>query len=540
MLASMANGTTALNAFQKALDVQSNNVSNTQTTAFKSDSVSFSDMIYDNNQVGYGVSMDTATKSFTQGSVTPTGSEYDFAIDGDGFFTVQDPANPTREYYTRAGHFNNDKNNFLADGNGMQVMGIRPTVTGDIITSEFENNISAMIIETEDSTYSLNTYTTDYEVKANIIKDIINNLTTIEDYNNGIATQEQIDIIDGNPSLLENYTEYSSQVNDLVNVTSGSGYKSTETIINDIENLIYNYNTALKSFSTNPVEGEVATKAESSFIFSTTGVANEEYTIEVLVNGVKIQQNFDESIENTLNLFSDKISQLTGISSSVDTVTGEVTVSSLSSGETLSIRQAKLNDNTVAITELSEATGSGQNLVDALYADLLTSLDKVGGEAATNISTINNPQSGDSFTFEPILLDLNELGMNSTLYEKLLSGDPEAIAAYPGISSEDGNIYLNDGDAQFLVGKIVPVTFTDKSQLNPEGDNLYTKGNQNMTPIFIEGNAKVYGTYIEESNVDLSKELVNILTFQKAYEANSKSITTSDELLKTALALKTT
>ena len=59
-----------------------------------------------------------------------------------------------------------------------------------------------------------------------------------------------------------------------------------------------------------------------------------------------------------------------------------------------------------------------------------------------------------------------------------------------------------------------------------------------MVPIFIDGNADVVGGYLEESNVDLSKELVNILTFQKAFEANSKSITTSDELLKTALALK--
>ncbi len=136
MLQSMSNGTSALTAFQEALNVQSNNAANTKTMAFKSDSVSFSDMMYNNSQVGFGTSMDTPRKSFEQGSLTPTNSEYDFAIDGEGFFSVQDPANPSREYFTRAGSFKSDKENFLADNNGMQILGIKPTVTGDIIPSD--------------------------------------------------------------------------------------------------------------------------------------------------------------------------------------------------------------------------------------------------------------------------------------------------------------------------------------------------------------------------------------------------------------------
>jgi len=538
MITSMSNGTSALTAFQKALEVQSNNAANTKTMAFKSDTVSFADMFYNNGQVGFGVNMNTAEKNFTQGSITPTSNAYDFAIDGDGFFTVQDPSNPDVEYYTRAGHFKNDKDNFLVDNNGMQVMGIKPVVTGDTITSEYEKNIAAVIVDTDDSTYTLNTYTSDYEKKAELMQDIISNLSTITAYNNGTATQEQIDIIDNNPSLLTNYTQYATQVNSLVNTASGNGYKSINTILNDIKESIYHYQNALKSMSINPTEGEIASKAESSFTFPVTAVANDAYTIEVLVNGIKVQQGFDESIENTLNLFSDKISQLTGVVSTVDTATGEMIISSLNSGQSLNVRQAKLNDNLVAINELSQATGSGQNLVTALYADLISSLNNVGAEAATNISTIQNPQSGSNLVFESIVLDLNELGMNSTLYEKIVGGDLEAIAAYPGITSENGNIYLSDGEAKYLVGKILPVTFTDKSQLRPEGDNLYTKGDSSVSTLYIEGNASVISAYLEESNVDLSKELVNILTFQKAFEANSKSITTSDELMKTALALK--
>jgi flagellar hook protein FlgE len=243
-------------------------------------------------------------------------------------------------------------------------------------------------------------------------------------------------------------------------------------------------------------------------------------------------------LENTLNLFSDKINQLAGISSQVDTATGELTISGMNSGQTLSVSQAKINDSTLPITKVTEAAGSGQNLIDALYVDLQAVLEKVGGLVATNKSEILDPASGLGPTVEPIVLDLNELGMSSVLFEKLASGDPEAIASYPGIESEDGNIYLTDGDARFLVGKLIPVTFGDLSQMQPQGDNLYTRGVATGEPLYVENAATVMGKYLENSNVDLSKELVNLITFQKSYEANSKSITTSDELLKTALALK--
>jgi|GEM_PF-722492 len=495
MLTSMANGTTALNAFQQALDVQSNNVSNTKTMAFKSDSVSFSDMIYSSQQVGYGVYMDTPSKSFNQGSITPTGINYDFAIDGDGFFTVLDPSNPNNEYYTRAGNFKNDKDNFLADGNGLQVQGLIPTVSGDIITSEYEKNIATSIVDDGNSIVSINTYITDYA-------------------KNATAT--------GTTGV------------------SGTNYKSVDSNISNIEELSYAYRSALKLYATNPTEGDTAEKFSANVEFPIIIPENDEYTVELLIDGIKFQQNFEDSVENTLRLLSDKINETGAVTSSVDTVTGEMIIESMIPGKVTSVSQAKLNDNTVNITELTTESGSGLALVDSIYAELQTLVTSVGGSVATNKSEIVNPIGGDSLTFESIILDLNELGMNSTLYEKLLVGDLETVVAYPEIESEDGNIYLSDGEAKFLVGKIVPVTFTDKSQLKPEGDNLYTKGSQEMNRMFIEGNAEVMGGYLEESNVDLSKELVNILTFQKAFEANSKSITTSDELLKTALALKTT
>lgn len=537
MNGSIYSGTSGLLSFQKGIDVESNNVANVNTIGFKADNVSFNDLMYQNG-IGKGVTMNDPRKDFSQGSVKPSDSDYDFAISGDGMFTLQDPDTPDRLYYSRTGQFSSNNENYLTNNTGLIVMGIRPTVTGDVITSEHENNISSTIVDTEDSIYTLNTYTTDYQKNSREIEDVMNNLDTIEAYNNNTATQEQIDIIDNNPSLQINYTNYLTQITQFQNTLSGNNNKSIENILNDISEITTNYSNALKLFAVNPVAGDVAAKSESSVTFSTEVTENDEYTLEIIINGEKVQQSFDTSIENTLNLFSDKISKISGISSSVDTSTGELIVKSLISGSNTILSNAKLNNETISITENQRASGSGENLVNALYLDLQESLSKIGAEAVTNKSEIIDTATGGVPTLETIVLDLNTLGMSSALYEKIVNGDISAIASYPEIESDDGNIYLSDGNARFLVGKLLPVTFTNFSDLNPQGDNLYTKGVNQNEPIYIEDSATVMGKYLEYSNSDLSETLVNLMVWQKGFDANSKTVTTSDELLKTALALK--
>ena len=537
MNGSMYTGTSGLLSFINGIDVESNNVANVNTIGFKSDTISFNDLMYQDG-IGKGVTRNDPMKSFTQGSITPSPSDYDFAIAGEGFFTLQDPDTPDKLYYSRTGQFSSNNENFLTSSTGLIVMGIRPDVTGDIITGEYENNITSTIVNEENSTYSLNTYTTNYQVTAKEIEYVMNNIDAIEAYNANTATQEQIDFIDNNPTLLTNYAKYSTQITELQNASSGNNYKSIDSLLGDIDEIITNYANALKKFSVNPVSGEVSTKAETSITFPDTVIDGDTYTLELLLNGVKVQQSFDTSVENTLKLFSDKINEFAGISSTVDTVTGELIIGSLVSGDNMVVSKAKLNDQTIAIVENQKAAGSGESLVNALYQDLETALTKVGATAAKNKSEIADSTSGESLALETILLDLNTLGMSSVLYEKMANGDPSSIASYPSIESEDGNIYLKDGNARFLVGKLLPVTFINVSDLNPQGDNLYTKGVNQNDPIYIKNSASIMGKNLENSNIDLSETLVNLMVWQKAFESNSKTITTSDELLKTALALK--
>src|SRR5271165_3287579 len=115
-----------LTADSAALDVVGNNLANLNTTGFKDNTVSFYDLLQQSvaggsTQIGGGVSAPQTERLFTQGSIQLTGGNYDAAINGNGFFVVQDPSGNT--LYTRAGNFNLDARGNLVTATGQFVQG---------------------------------------------------------------------------------------------------------------------------------------------------------------------------------------------------------------------------------------------------------------------------------------------------------------------------------------------------------------------------------------------------------------------------------
>ena len=128
-----------LTADSTALSAIANNLANQNTTGYKDVRVLFRDLFYqglgttgagDPIQVGAGTQVGSMPGTFTQGSVSSTGVSTDVAIQGEGFFIVQDNGVTT---YTRAGNFSVDKSNFLVTEEGQQVLGY-PAVNGVIDT----------------------------------------------------------------------------------------------------------------------------------------------------------------------------------------------------------------------------------------------------------------------------------------------------------------------------------------------------------------------------------------------------------------------
>jgi flagellar hook protein FlgE len=104
-----------------------------------------------------------------------------------------------------------------------------------------------------------------------------------------------------------------------------------------------------------------------------------------------------------------------------------------------------------------------------------------------------------------------------------------------------GLITMKQDGAEFAVGQVSIAVFNNNRGLEPMGDNLLGKTNESGDPIYNLNNnktAKVESKTLELSTADLSESLVNLMVFQRAFEANAKSITTSDELLNTLINLK--
>jgi flagellar hook protein FlgE len=120
-------------------------------------------------------------------------------------------------------------------------------------------------------------------------------------------------------------------------------------------------------------------------------------------------------------------------------------------------------------------------------------------------------------------------------------GDTAAVQSYTFDSSGNVNILLTDG-TQYTDGQILLQNFTSPSQLLKQGDNLYSglsAAGPLTTPTAPGSNG--LGTLatgsLEMSNVDLASQLTSMITTQRAYEANTKVITTSDEILQDVVNL---
>lgn len=126
-----------------------------------------------------------------------------------------------------------------------------------------------------------------------------------------------------------------------------------------------------------------------------------------------------------------------------------------------------------------------------------------------------------------------------------LVGSPNVPAGTTNISiSEDGivsGILPGATDVQQL-GRIELAVFTNTAGLRPMGNNLFSETAVSGAPTTGTPGSNGIGTlqhgYLENANVSLVTEMVNLITAQRAYEANSKSIQTTDAMLQTVNQLK--
>ncbi len=151
-----------LKAASGDLSVIANNVSNANTNGFKKSRAEFSDVFAvtdlgaGGSTPGGGVRVDAVAQQFSQGNISFTDNNLDLAISGRGFFVVDDGGS---QVYTRAGSFGVDKDGFLSDAEGKQLIAFSADATGNITGAAAPIQINAASIPpqaTADMTLTLN------------------------------------------------------------------------------------------------------------------------------------------------------------------------------------------------------------------------------------------------------------------------------------------------------------------------------------------------------------------------------------------------
>ncbi len=157
-----------------------------------------------------------------------------------------------------------------------------------------------------------------------------------------------------------------------------------------------------------------------------------------------------------------------------------------------------------------------------------------GGEAYTRAGNFQIDPEGYLVTPEGYKLSPN-----------IQINDPQTLISVN--ISENGKVYAvrNSGGTQTTeeIGNIKLYRFVNPSGLQAIGQNLFKQTPASGEPIEGDPNTDGFGKlaqgFLEASNVNIVNEMVNLIVAQRAYEMNSKGITTADEMLRTVSTLKT-
>lgn len=481
MMDSYYNGISGLTNAQNALSSQSNNISNINTIAYKSDTVSFADLMYQNG-TGKGASIVDINKNYVQGELKVSSNAYDLAIKGEGFFTVKDPI-LDKTFYTRAGNFKMGEDGTLQMPSGHKVMGVSidaPTVvsTNPLVT-QLDNNYGIFLAS--------QTISTDSELKS------INTAAT--NYLKTVATTG----------------------------SSGSNYKTEGALIRDIDALSAEYRNVLGLYSSDAIEGTASTLQAATVDFSDQTLVDGD-KVEIYIDGIPYGISFDTDQTTTFNKFSDQISNLDGFTSSYDSTTGILSIDSLIPGKSTTISGVSVNNIGLNPVVIDAIKGTGLAAVTEVRDALKNAVEMAGGEFLELTNNVNL-ENQDSLALTELQLQLDNLNVSS-------------VNPFGDFSVENGNLFITQGNHQYLVGKVVNSIFRDNTGLDPQGNNIYESTQESGDAMYISGMGEITNELLELSNANFSESLVTMMTLQRAFEGSSKSITTSDEMLRTALQLK--
>jgi flagellar hook protein FlgE len=496
-----------LTAESTALSAIANNLSNQNTTGYKDTSVLFSDLFYQNLgttgsgdpiQEGAGTEIGSMPLLFTQGSVSSTGVPTDVAIQGTGFFSVQDASGNIE--YTRAGDFSTDANNFLVTSSGQQVLGY-PAVNGVV-------NTGAGIAPLQLGAGTISPPTATGNVS------LTTNLNAAAGVGSTFSTPVTIyDSLGASHTLTYNFTNtgpntWSYSLNippadlNAVNGVAPTGVLSTGT-------LTFNGNGTLIGTS----------GGAGAPVYGATNTGNGT------LSGLAVTAT---SVPQTITLTATSATQFTvvgSVSGALGTATVGVPFTSAQGDFTInagSVPFAAADKITLPTTALSLAdvkaipiTGFADGAANQTFNwNVLNGTAPVIAQVAAPSSTSSIGQDGSSSGS----LASFTIGTDGTITGSFTNGKTQAL------------------------GELALASFANVNGLQQQGSTDYTptlaSGPAVVGTPGSGGLGTISGGSLELSNVDIATEFANLIVAQRGFEADAKAVTTFDQITQDTIALK--
>lgn len=523
------------------LSVISDNITNVNTVGFKQERVNFEDVISHsitkysgkgvpkNKELGGGAYVASTIKDFSQGEFKTTNSPLSLALDGEGFFMVKNPSATQLTYYTRAGDFRLDANGNVINPDGYELQGWKLDKNGNIAGA-----IGAINVPSALNPKSTNTITLKNPANLNASSDTISDKFDPSDsstynYVNTITTYDSL----GKSHILKHYFQKTG-------INSWKVFTEMDDRAVLYTDGTYNYASVNLKFNGDGklISGEYASKIDSSHTH-TDDTANEDSSdngvfsvsssnTPILPGSVYIKEIDTGSTTTSVNWNDDGSGNIVDIKTgdivgSISYNDGKITIIGKAgdgSASSLKLDYEDFNDTSTA--NVADLTKIKTNTID--YSNTQSRYLNTGANAKAVTENFNN---------------LTQLSSDFIFYAKQDgSGKGDLMSVS---TTEDGVLkatYTN-GEVKNMA-RLAIATFKDKEMLTRKGNSLYLPNKQTYTPIIIPGGviSKIRSGMLEMSNVDISKEFINLITAQRAYQANAKTITTADQILQTTMNIK--
>lgn len=567
MMRALYSGVAGLKTHQTRMDVIGNNIANVNTTAYKSSSMTFSELMSQTTQKASGANATTGvggtnakqiglgvkagainTAITTQGSAQSTGNPFDIMITGDNFFVV---SNGSENFFTRDGSFYVDgAGNLAMTSTGYNVMGWGvDETTGNIK----QDTVTALRIMSAANM----TYPPEATTKANI---------------SGILDENDKDVTSANGKTVNlnffdargySYTakftfkqsggdktnEYSMELNKILDSTGAEidisklkfGNRSQQKMETKVTLNTDAYKWDGKVLKTKDGTTEVANladifKADGSLITPADDAAaqKQQKALDAIAKAYGYEGSTDEFLNLYITSTANKDKQLTIQDLLGNMMAGKTTDVLPADGSAITMEGRYFEGTTVVFNKdtgkLESVGGSTTNLnVNAAFSALGGNFSDV----TIDLSECTNYDNKGTSTIGATSGDLDGLGTGRRL------GDMIGVSI-----QKDGMIYASyDNGMTKLLGQIATAAFANASGLEKEGDNLYsaTLNSGEFDGIGVDitaGGGYMSTGHLEMSNVDLSSEFTEMITTQRGFQANSRIITVSDTLLEELTNLK--